>query len=95
MTLWIFYSPGNDAQTLAACEAALEVLKSRGVSPSVAANASLDMASSEDTAGMDAYVQDAVAAWYAAEDAAFHKLFEVTGQWPEQAALIWSTGTGG
>lgn len=89
MKLWLWYAPGSDEQVTAACEAAEKELKSRKVSIGAAFQATA-AANDMDSSYADETTPDheAVAAWYAAEFAAFSHLAESTGEWPNQAALI-------
>lgn len=89
MELWLFYAPGTDQDIKDACAAAAAELTRRGFTAERAYAAAeragelsdADLAESTPDA-------DAVAAWYAAEDVAFRRLQELTGEWPHNGALI-------
>lgn len=91
MGLWLFYVDAQDDEIEAACKAADEELRRRGVSAADAQQAAIDAAdlpedySTEFTPGAGA-----VAAWYAAEDAACKRLHVITGEWPHGAGLIYT-----
>lgn len=87
MRLWLWYAPGTDEQIAAACETAAEELAERGVAIDAAFAAAVVANASDDDQTID-YDPAAVAAWYTAEFAALTRLFELTGQWPTEGALI-------
>lgn len=90
--LWLWYAPGTEAQIAEACEAAEKELQNRDVAiqtafaATVAANELEDSATDADWSSV--IDQAAIAAWYAAEFAAFDRLSNLTGEWPSQASLI-------
>lgn len=91
MGLWIMFTDAMDSDIEDACRAASTTLQRRGVSPAVASNAALDAADlSEDYNEPTTPAADAVAAWFAAEDAALRRLNELNGEWPHMAALIYT-----
>lgn len=103
MKLWLWYVPGTEAQIAEACQAAEDELQARDIAIGTAFAATLAANELEDSATDAAWSESsgaggapspalvdgpAVAAWYAAEFAAFQKLSELTGEWPSQGSLI-------
>lgn len=91
MGLWLFYVDAQDDEIEAACKAASLELERRGISAASAQQAALDAAELPEDYSEEATPQSQdVAAWYAAEDAAFRRLQEITGEWPHGAGLIYT-----
>lgn len=92
MKLWLWYAPGTEQQIAEACLAAEKELQDRDVAISTAFAATVAANELEDSvtdADWSSTIdQAAVAAWYAAEFAAFDRLSHLTGEWPSQATLI-------
>jgi hypothetical protein len=84
MKLGLWYVPGTAEDERRACALAAGVLAKAGVSAEDG-YAALLRASSGEGLPEDA---DMIVAWYDAEAAALVYLFDVTGIWPEQGALI-------
>lgn len=89
MHLWLWYAPGTAEQITEACAKAAQELASRGTTVERAYFDTLD-ANELPESHVDELTPHAasVAAWYAAEYAALAHLAELTGEWPNQAALI-------
>ena len=89
--LWMFYTDALDEDVERACLAAQDELRRRGFTAEEAQNAALAAADLEEDRQED-FTPDAdkVIAWFAAEDAASKRLFELTGEWPHSAALVWT-----
>lgn len=93
MGLWLFYCEALDDEIETACTAAATELRLRGFTPEQAQDAALDAADLDVDRTEDSTPNaDAVVAWFAAEDAATRRLYELTGEWPHQAALVWTSG---
>lgn len=93
MGLWMFYVDAQNSEIEAACNAAAAELRRRQFSPELAQQAALDAADlSEDFDIETTPAADAVVAWYAAEEAACQALQTLTGEWPHDAALIFTEG---
>lgn len=91
MGLWLFYTDAVPNEIEAACQAAVIALRERGFTAEQAQNAALAAADlSEDYVEERTPDADAVVAWFAAEDAAMNKLAEISGEWPHQAALVYT-----
>jgi len=91
MALWLFYTDAQNDEIEEACEAAFAVLRERGFTAEEAQDAALAAADlSEDYTEDRTPNADAVVAWFAAEDAAIKKLADISGEWPHQAALVYS-----
>lgn len=91
MGLWMFYVDAQDDEIEEACQDAAAELRRRQFSPDLAQQAALDAADlGEDHIEETTPAADAVVAWYAAEDAACQKLQTLTGEWPHEAALIYT-----
>ena len=93
MGLWMFYVDAQDDEIEEACQAAAAELQRRQFAPALAQQAALDAADlSEDRIDESTPAADAVVAWYAAEDVACQTLQVLTGEWPHDAALIFTEG---
>lgn len=91
MGLWLFYADADHDAIEAACKMAGEVLRQRGFTPKQAQDAALDAADLDEMRAEESTPNaDAVVAWFAAEDAAMQTLYQQTGEWPHQAALVWT-----
>lgn len=91
MALWLFYTDALNEEIEQACQAAAAILRERGFTAEQAQDAALAAADlSEEYVEDRTPDADAVVAWFAAEDAAVKKLAEVSGEWPHQAALVYS-----
>lgn len=91
MGLWLFYTDALDDEIEQACHAAAAILRERGFEANEAQDAALEAADlSEDRVENSTPNADAVVAWFAAEDAAMKRLAELSGEWPHQAALIYT-----
>lgn len=91
MGLWLFYTDAPSNEIEQACQAAAVALRDRGFTAEQAQDAALAAADlSEDFTEDRTPDADAVVAWFAAEDAAMNKLAEISGEWPHQAALVYS-----
>lgn len=90
MKLWLWYAAGTEEQIAAACAAAEAEITRRGFTPREAFEASMEAAdiAADHPADIPTPEASALVAWYAGESAAFDKLTELTGTWPEQATLI-------
>jgi hypothetical protein len=88
LSLW--YVPGTDEQIAAATLAAAEELEKRRVTVEEAFAATIELNDLEDDAEVAEIMPQvlAVSAWYAAENAAFETLANLTGEWPVQGSLI-------
>lgn len=90
--LWLWYAPGTEDQIAEACLEAEKELANRDIAISAAFAATVAANELEDTATdadwSSTIDQAAVAAWFAAEFAAFDRLSHLTGEWPSQATLI-------
>lgn len=91
MGLWLFYVDARDDEIEAACKAADQELKRRCVGAADAQQAAIDAAELPESYTAEFTPSSgAVAAWYAAEDAACKRLDEITGEWPHGAGLIYT-----
>lgn len=91
MGLWLFYTDAQQDDIEQACSAAADVLRLRGYTAEQAQDAALAAADlSEDHTEDHTPNADAVVAWFAAEDAAVKRLAEIDGEWPHQAALVYT-----
>lgn len=89
MRLWLWYVPGTDEQIAAACAAAEEELDRRSISIGTAFQATVSASEIDENSGDDALANaTGVAAWFAAEHAAFTHIAAATGEWPLHGALI-------
>ena len=104
MKLWLWYVPGTEAQIAEACQAAEQELQARDIAIGAAFAATVAANELEDSVTAAAWSESpaagggapspalvdgpALAAWYAAEFAAFQKLSDLTGEWPSQGSLI-------
>jgi hypothetical protein len=88
LSLW--YVHGTDEQIAAATQAAEAELEKRRVTIEDAFAATVELNDLDDEAEIAEIMPEllAVSAWYAAEDAAFEKIAELTGEWPLQGSLI-------
>ncbi|CAD7740916.1 hypothetical protein LMG31884_47050 (plasmid) [Xanthomonas hydrangeae] len=90
MGLWLFYCDASLDDIAEACTAAEAVLSRQGFTGKEAQDAAFDAADLTDETGTVTPNSEAVVAWFNAEDAAFKRLEELTGEWPHQAALIYT-----
>lgn len=90
MGLWLFYSDDSPDDIEAACKAAEAVLNTLGFTAEQAQNAALAAADLTDETGLTTPNSDAVGAWFNAEDAALQCIFQLTGEWPHQASLVYT-----
>lgn len=90
MKLSLWYVPGTDEQIATATKAAEEELEKRRVTVEDAFSATIELNDLEDEAEIAQLMPQllAVSAWYAAEDAAFETLAQLTGEWPAQGSMI-------
>lgn len=90
MKLALWYVHGTDEQIAAATQAAEAELEKRRVAIEDAFAATVELNDLDDDAEVAELMPEllAVSAWYAAENAAFEKIAELTGEWPLQGALI-------
>lgn len=89
MQLWLWYVPGTDGQVAAACAAAKRELTRRSISIETAFEATVSANEVDEASGEGVLIHLAgVAAWFAAEHAAFTHIAAVTGEWPVHGALI-------
>ena len=90
MKLSLWYVPGTDEQIATATKAAEEELEKRRVTVEDAFSATVELNDLEDEAEIAQIMPQvlAVSAWYAAEDAAFETLAQLTGEWPAQGSMI-------
>ena len=90
MKLSLWYVPGTDEQIAAATQAAEAELDKRRVTIEDAFAATVELNDLDDEAEIAEIMPEvlAVSAWYAAENAAFETLAQLTGEWPLQGSLI-------
>lgn len=90
MKLSLWYVHGTDEQIAAATQAAEAELEKRRVTIEDAFAATVELNDLDDEAEIAEIMPEvlAVSAWYAAENAAFEKIAELTGEWPLQGSLI-------
>lgn len=91
MGLWIFGVDARDDEIEQACKTADEIFRVRGISPSDAQDAALDAIELTEDAGEASTPRVVeVATWYAAENAAFQVLNELTTEWPHGGSLVFT-----
>ncbi|MGH8147151.1 MAG: hypothetical protein ACREPY_12535 [Rhodanobacteraceae bacterium] len=94
MKLSLWYVPGTEDQIAIATKAAADELEKRRVTVEEAFAATIELNDLDDDADVAELVPEvlAVSAWYAAENAAFETLAQLTGEWPSEGALIVTEG---
>lgn len=91
MGLWMFYTDAPIDDIEKACAAGNDELRRRGFTAEQAQDAALAAADLDESHAEDVTPDShAVVAWFAAEDVACKALHALTGEWPHQAALVWT-----
>jgi hypothetical protein len=89
LKLKLWYAAGSEADMADACALAAAELAKRDVSLQAAVDAVIAAGDLPETFSPHITPNPAaVVAWYAAEHAAFQRLADLTGQWPDHGALI-------